>query len=98
MFTQVLLICDQPVLIGLEMFAIDEANLPSNASKTRKGGREAVQREATKAEVAVAKIIERHQARDGPPTAGKLITREKHARSSGYNAKRDSSANVFRES
>jgi transposase len=36
-FTQVLLACDRPGLIGRQMFAIDGVKLPSNADKRRSG-------------------------------------------------------------
>ena len=37
LFSQVLLICDRPGLIGREMFAIDGVKLPANASKASSG-------------------------------------------------------------
>jgi transposase len=70
LFAQVLLICDRQGLIGRQMFAIDGVKLPSNASKAKSGRREDFQREATKMEAAVAKIIERHQARDRQAYSG----------------------------
>jgi transposase len=92
LFAQVLLICDRQGLIGRQMFAIDGVKLPSNASKAKSGRREEFQREATKMEAAVAKIIERHQGRDREASAAMLSRRAKHARSSGCNAKRRRSA------
>jgi transposase len=59
-FTQVLFICDAQGLIGREMFAIDGVKLPGNASKAKSGTRAEFEREASKIEVQVKKMLSRH--------------------------------------
>src|SRR3970282_2177533 len=63
-FTQVLLICARQGLIGRQMFAIDGVKLPSNADKRRSGTHAELAHEAGGMEVAVAKILKDHGAKD----------------------------------
>ena len=64
LFTQVLLVCDRQGLIGRELFAIDGVKLPSNASKAKSGTRADFEREASKMEAAVQRMIAEQKARD----------------------------------
>jgi len=63
-FAQVLLICERQGLIGKQMFAIDGVKLPSNADKRRSGTHAELSHEADRMELAVAKMLAAHRARD----------------------------------
>ncbi|MEZ8188268.1 transposase, partial [Shewanella sp. 5S214] len=74
LFTQVLMICDEEDLIGLNMFAIDGCKLKSNASKEWSGTLDELGRKKTKLARASKRILERHQAQDG--LNEELVTQE----------------------
>jgi hypothetical protein len=63
-FRDVLLICDEARLIGLEMFAIDGVKLASNASKQWSGTRADFKKKVKKMERAVAYLVKRHREAD----------------------------------
>jgi transposase len=68
LFTQVLMVCERQGLIGRQLFAIDGVKLPSNAAKARSGTRKEFQREATKMDRAVRRMVARHRQEDLTPT------------------------------
>ena len=63
LFTEVLLRCERQGLIGREFFAIDGVKLPSNASKAKSGTRADFEREATRMEAAVQRMMGEQKAR-----------------------------------
>lgn len=64
LFRDMLLVCDEQGLIGREMFAVDGAKLPSNASKEWSGTRADFKRKAKKMEAAVDALMSRHSSAD----------------------------------
>jgi transposase len=64
LFTNVLLTCDRPGLIGRQMFAIDGVKLLANASKEHSGTQAELLHRAQRLDKAADQIIALHQSRD----------------------------------
>lgn len=75
-FPAVVAIRDRRGLLGREVFAIDGAKPPSNASKRRSGTRADFERQAAKLEAAAATMLARHRAADALPAEPDLRAKE----------------------
>lgn len=64
LFRDVLLVCDEAVLIGREMFAIDGCKPPSNASREWSGTQAEFAKKVQKMAQAIRAVVDRHRQLD----------------------------------
>lgn len=76
LFCEVLLVCDDPGLIGKEMFATSGCKLSSNASKQWSGTKADFERKVARLEQAINHMLVTHREHDRKLTDERTVSQE----------------------